>query len=706
MSMGDGWIDDTYHAEMIALHQDALEREAYRDNTRELTRLETLPVLKPLPALPTLKQLPPVTPKFDLSLWPECDTECVRNYWLCKFRLPDGSFKEFAQWPGHPLDVEGLRAFLHSVPGIITFNGIGYDNPMIAAALTGLDCDTLKNLNDAIIPGGGKQGVKPWDFYRNFGVPEPTWGHIDLMEPTPGVRISLKIYGGRMHSKRMQDLPFDPSAMFGMMDRLNSSLYCGNDLQTTHELKNTIMPRLLLRHEIGKQYNIDVMSKSDAQIAEAVFRAKLPYKPEKTYLPHGHSFKYVAPAWLSFVSPELQRVLAMAQRVDYILKNPDELRLSDDEKVYDSDGREIKSGIKFSDELKGLDIKIGKSVYRMGIGGLHSKEKRQHFKAEPGRWTIVDRDVKAYYPTLMLLMGMYPPGTGPAFIEVFREIYNSRLHAKLMKAQCEAAGDDIGTAHWKVIDEGLKIVLNGTYGKLGSRYSFLFAPELMIRTTLSGQFALLMLIESLELSGIRVISANTDGIVLVTPVGLEWLRDQCIESWELKTGLETDETQYTAIYNANVNNYIAFKPDGKHKAKGWYGESGVVPKASPSGKSPGMDVCNDAVIAYLRDGTPVAATIMGCKDIKRFVIIKNANNPSGGAIEERTGENVGKALRYYFAVGVTTGFRYAGNGNLVAGSTGTKSLMDLPDEFPTDVDYAAYIEKALKMLNKDLGVAA
>jgi hypothetical protein len=657
-------------------------------------------MLTPLP-LP-----PPVKPKLDLSQWPECDTECVRNYWLCKFRMPDGSFKEWAQWPGHPLDVEGLRAFLHSVPGIITFNGVGYDNPMIAAALTGADCDTLKNLNDAIIPGGGKQGVKPWDFYRNFGIPEPTWQMVDLMEPTPGVRISLKIYGGRMHSKRMQDLPFDPSAMFGLIDRLNSSLYCGNDLQTTHELKNTIMPRLMLRHEIGQQYGIDVMSKSDAQIAEAVFRAKLPTKPEKTWLPHGHSFKYVAPAWLSFVSPELQRVLAMAQRVDYVLKNPDELRLSDDEKVYDSDGREIKSGIKFSDELKGLDIKIGKSVYRMGIGGLHSKEKRQHFKAVKGKWTITDHDVNSYYPTLMLLMGMYPAGTGPAFIEIYREIYNTRLHAKAQQAVCEAAGDKAGAQHWKTINDGLKILLNGTYGKLGSRYSFLFAPELMIRTTLSGQFALLMLIESFELSGIRVISANTDGIVVVTPVGLEWLRDRCIKSWELKTGLETEATEYTAIYNANVNNYIAFKPDGKHKAKGWYGESGVVPKASPSGKSPGMDVCNDAVIAYLRDGTPVAATIMGCKDIKRFVIIKNANNPSGGAIEERTGENVGKALRYYFAVGVTTGFRYAGNGNLVAGSTGTKSLMDLPDEFPTDVDYAAYIEKALKMLNKDLGVAA
>lgn len=752
-----------------------------------------------------LLPLPDLKPKFDLSQWVECDTECVRNYWLCKFLLPDGTFKEFAQWPGHPLDVIGLRAFLHSVPGIITFNGEGYDQPMIAAALTGLDCDTLKNLNDAIIPGSGKQGLKHWQFYKQFGIPEPTWQHIDIMEPTPGVRISLKIYGGRMHSQRMQDLPFDFNGLFDMMDRLNCSKYCGNDLFTTRQLKETIMPRLRLRHEICQQYGIEVMSKSDAQIAEAVFRAKLPTPPQKTYLPHGHTFKYVAPAWLSFVSPELQRVLEMAQRVDFVLKNPDELRVSDDEKVYDSDGREIKSGIKFSDELKGLDIKIGKSVYRMGIGGLHSKEKKQHFKAQAGVFSITDHDVNSYYPTLMLLMNMYPVGTGPAFIEVFREIYNTRLHAKAEEIRCKDeakalkaslpkvfnknlnnapadavyigrggawgnpfpidATNDRGAVirkfredpstqalrnaaptlkgknlvcfcapkpchgdvllelanadtfakikaleaeaeSWKTISDGLKIVLNGTYGKLGSRYSFLFAPELMIRTTLSGQFALLMLIESFEASGIRVISANTDGIVVVTPVGLEWLRDQCIKSWEARTGLETEATEYTAIYNANVNNYIAFKPDGSHKAKGWYGESGVVPKASPSGKSPGMDICNDAVIAYLRDGTPVAQTIMACRDVRRFVVIKNANNPAGGAIEERTGENIGKALRFYFATGVTTGMRYAANGKLVAGSTGTKSLMDLPDEFPNDVNYPAYIEKALKMLNTDLGVVA
>lgn len=740
--------------------------------------------------------------EFDISQWEECDTECYRNYWLCKFYPPNGPMVEFAMWPGKPLDIAGLRAYIDSRPGLIMFNGLGYDCPMISAALMGYDCATLKNLNDVIIPGGGKQGLPWWQFYRKFDIPEPSWNTIDIMEVAPGVRISLKIYGARMHSDKLQDLPVNPADDLTGMQPIQISTYCGNDLRVTRQLKNTVMDRLRLRHEIGQQYGIEVMSKSDAQIAEAVFKAKLPFKPQKTWLPHGHAFKYKAPDWISFVSPELQDILAMVQRVDYIVRNPDELKVADEDKVYDIDGKEIKSGIQFSDEIRGRDIVIGKSTYRIGIGGLHSKEKKAHFRSVPGKWSITDHDVNSYYPTLMLLMGMYPAGTGPAFLEVFREIYDTRLHAKGMQAQCEAeidalkkrkvtihnrhhktatadtvyigrgskwgnpfpitATDDRPTVitkfeqwlkaqpelmaavkaelvgkdlecfcapqachgdvlaavaaedrtaalreqakYWKTISDGLKIVLNGTYGKLGSKYSFLFAPELMIRTTLSGQLALLMLIEMFELNGIRVVSANTDGIVVITPAGLEWLRDSTIDWWHKKTGLETEATEYTAIYNANVNNYIAFKPDGSHKAKGWYGESGVVPKASPSGKSPGMDICNDAVIAFLRDGTSIEQTVMACRDIKRFLVVKNANNPAGGALDERTGLWLGKALRWYYGAGVTTGLRYVANGNLVAGSTGAVPLMDLDGTFPADVDYALYVRESFSML-RDLGVA-
>lgn len=41
-----------------------------------------------------------------------------------------------------------------------------------------------------------------------------------------------------------------------------------------------------------------------------------------------------------------------------------------------------------------------------------------------------------------------------------------------------------------------------------------------------------------------------------------------ITEWEQKTGLNTEETEYKAIYSRDVNNYVAVKKDGKTKNKG------------------------------------------------------------------------------------------------------------------------------------------
>jgi len=53
----------------------------------------------------------------------------------------------------------------------------------------------------------------------------------------------------------------------------------------------------------------------------------------------------------------------------------------------------------------------------------------------------------------------------------------------------------------------LKTLLNGSFGKLGSRYSIFYAPTEMLQVTITGQLALLMLIEMMELCGIPVVSA-------------------------------------------------------------------------------------------------------------------------------------------------------------------------------------------------------
>ena len=150
-------------------------------------------------------------------------------------------------------------------------------------------------------------------------------------------------------------------------------------------------------------------------------------------------------------------------------------------------------------ELADAAVKIGAGTYRLGIGGLHSSEKSaaQHADAIT---TLVDRDVASYYPAIILQTNLAPAHMGEAFTQTFRKIVRRRLEAK-------KNGD-------KAMADGLKITTNGSIGKFASPWSNLYAPDLFIQTTLTGQLALLMLIEALESEGIPVVSANTDGVVI------------------------------------------------------------------------------------------------------------------------------------------------------------------------------------------------
>ena len=229
-------------------------------------------------------------------------------------------------------------------------------------------------------------------------------------------------------------------------------------------------------------------------------------------------------------------------------------------------------------QLAGRDIRIGQGVYRIGIGGLHSQESGATHLSVPGVCQLKDIDVRSYYPSMILLMNMFPEQLGPAFITIFRKIYDTRLLAKSESDRIRKLAEYFsGTEAEEMLREalllqtesdGLKIVLNGTFGKLFSKYSILYAPELGIQTTLTGQLALLMLIEMMELSGIRVVSANTDGIVLLIPEGYEWVAQQNVKWWETETGLEMEESLYRALHSRDVNNYIAITNDGKVKRKG------------------------------------------------------------------------------------------------------------------------------------------
>jgi len=581
------------------------------------------------------------------------DTECYIDYFLVAWRDMDTGATFYQEmFEGQPMFLQ-----LPTDGTLVTFNGNNYDMPILALALEGATCAQLKSASDAIIVGG----LKPWQLRDKFGGVELNTmvDHIDLIEVAPG-EVGLKLYGGRLNSKRLRDLPIEPSASISVADRKVLVEYCCNDLETTIDLYKELEPQIKLRESMSEEFGIDLRSKSDAQIAEAVIRSEVEKKLQKrVYRPEIHpsyTFKYVPPDYIKFASDGMKQALQLIEDATFTLND--------------------KGSVELPRILESMRLRIGNGVYRMGIGGLHSSEScvahRSNFN-----YQLIDRDVVSYYPNIILTQGLYPAHMGLEFLEVYRSLVERRITAK-------REGN-------KVMADALKICVNGSFGKLGSKWSVLYSPDLLIQVTLTGQLALLMLIESLEEAGIEVVSANTDGVVSKCPTSKLNTLNDIVMAWEFVSGLETEETRYDALYSRDVNNYLAIKPDGYIKTKGTYATTGIA-------KNPNSTICVDAVVEYLTNGVPIEQSITNCLDVRKFLTVRQVK---GGA--EYDGQYLGKAVRWYYAAGETRFISYKNNGNKVARSDGARPLMELPESLPSDIDYPWYIAEAKDIL-ADVGV--
>lgn len=583
-----------------------------------------------------------------------CDTECYRDYWSIGFREVENDRTVVLElYDGVELDRMRIAKIIRNWR-IVTFNGINYDMPMLALAMTGATTQQLKQLSDEIIVGG----LRPWHVEERYGCRLPTYlDHIDLFEVAPGM-ASLKIYGGRVHSRRMQDLPIEPHEEVGPHRRAMLRSYHANDLQTTVDLYNKLRPQVELRASMSAEYGMDLRSKSDAQVAEAVIRSQLEKRGVTVRRPDIRigTFRYQVPPFIRY---QTKQMLDLLDRIRFANFN-----------VPPSGVVEMP---KWLSEVK---IELGTGVYRMGIGGLHSSESSvTHYSDD--EHTLIDRDVRSYYPEIILNSRLAPKHLGDAFLEVYRRIVDRRLAAK-------SAGD-------KVTADSLKITVNGSFGKLGSPYSTLYSPELMIQVTITGQLSLLMLIERLTLAGFEVLSANTDGLVTKVPRSRRAEFEAILWDWEVDTCFVTEEVEYRALHSRDVNSYIAIGANGKVKLKGAYAEAGLQ-------KNPTCEIAVRAAVAYLATGADIEATVRGCSDIRQFVAIRTVK---GGA--EKHGWVLGKAIRWYYSTQAPGPITYRLNGNSVPRSEGAMPCMELPDELPDDIDYDWYVREAYAIL-ADVGM--
>jgi hypothetical protein len=589
------------------------------------------------------------------------DTECYSNVWLlCMQHKDTGERKQYMLPDLTESQRDEIKTLLRT-NYTVGFNSLSYDLPMIAAAvIDGKTNEQLKDLSDKLI----LSEQPSWLVCNNEGISVPelwTKRHVDLIEIAIG-QASLKIYGGRLNCNTMQDLPLDPTQPVPDHQLDTLITYCFNDISVTQLLLEHLWKQVLLRDKISRKYGVNLRSKSDAQMAEAVIKKLVSEaKGEQVFKPktRPNFVTYTSPEYIQFSSKTMQDTLHMITETSF--------------PIHKSNGSVV-----MPEWLAKTVIEIDGARYQMGIGGLHSCEKRQYVAAGDDH-VLADWDVASMYPTMIVNQRLAPENMGKHFTEIYKGFVTERLAAK-------HSGD-------KVTADTLKIFLNGSFGKFGSRFSILYSPKLLIQTTLTGQLSLLMLIERVTAAGIRVVSANTDGVVMHCPKDREKTMDEITFEWMLDTNMMLERTDYRLIASRDVNSYVAVKTNGEIKRKGAFADQSLA-------KNPDRLIIYDAVCAYLAEGDPIITTVMNCKDITRFVTVRRV---TGGAMWR--GMDIGKAVRFYHSskVDPSESLTYKKNGNKVPNSDGCRPIMVLGKRLPGDIDYLYYIQESRKLL-KEIGL--
>jgi len=571
------------------------------------------------------------------------DTEVYVNCVLfCAQEVDTG--ERFHTWHDGAASVQKLREFTEQ-PGyeFVGFNSGFYDDVIVNAWLSGYPTERLKGLSNQLID----ERAAPWKLLNRLSYKR--FKSVDLCGAAPAF-VGLKALGARMHMPTLQDLPIphDAEVTYEQQDLLLK--YCWNDVKTTLELTKRLNDQLMLRVDMSRKYGVDLRDKSDAQLAERTLAITLKLKSGSQAAPPPF-VTYKPPSFLTFRTPTLIELLECVSNTKFSVSGTGHVSMP---------------------EYLAEPITFGTGSYKLGVGGVHSTHDKSiaHIAGED---IIVDIDAASFYPSIIVQCGFIPAGLGQPFIDEFRSIYERRLEAKRV-------GD-------KNTDASLKVAINSVFGQFGNKYSVLYAPDLMLAVTLTGQFTLLMLIEWLECAGAVTLSANTDGIAMRYPRELESLVQKVVKRFSEVSKFDFEFTPYRALAMKDVNNYFAVKTNRVVKARGIYAPLSLK-------KNPTAGVCAEAVGRWLANGTPFLETIKNAP-FREFL---SARNVTGGGAQ--AGVYLGKVVRWYQSNDPTLEpLKYVKNGNKVPKTDGARACMVLDDDsnHPSDLDYNWYYVEALKI---------
>ena len=374
--------------------------------------------------------------------------------------------------------------------------------------------------------------------------------------------------------------------------------YNKNDVFLCAEMVRQKPDEVKLRYSISHAFGVNVLCSARANIADKLTikfysdmsglnpKQFIKGRTERTRL----SFKKIIFPHIKFKTPELQQMLAEMMQVSITRTNKDA----------------------FSKE-----ITFCGTTYTLAAGGIHSQDPPRICRSDD-KYTYLHHDYTSYYPSIMISYNIAPKHLDKAtFVRMVSYLKETRVKCKHTKDEDGHVMDGVPN---KIGAEALKIVINSIYGKLGSELFFLYDRFAQMQVTINGQLMTMTLIEELELNGIHVISANTDGIVIKLPRDKFNVYKDITDRWNETNKMGADYEEYKMIASRDVNNYFDIQTDGTIEYKG-----ALDPKQYLKELKKGYDapVVAIAVFEYLVNDIPVMTTLRNHKDILDFCKTQN-----------------------------------------------------------------------------------
>lgn len=223
----------------------------------------------------------------------------------------------------------------------------------------------------------------------------------------------------------------------------------------------------------------------------------------------------------------------------------------------------------------------------------------------------------SYYPSIMIAYNVNPEHLNQGvFVRLVKYLRDTRVAAKHAKN-----GEEVvkGVPN-KIVAEALKIVINSIYGKLGFQDGFLYDRLAQLKVTINGQLMTMTLVEELELNGIHVVSANTDGIVLKLPNDKRNVFKEITERWNETNKMGADGEEYQMLVQRDINNYLDVQIDESIEYKG-----DLDPKMYLKDLAKGFNapIVAEAVSNFFVKGIPIMETLTKETNILKFCKTQN-----------------------------------------------------------------------------------